>query len=238
MWIRDSYNDLEDIDAELQSNPHVVAVLVEPVQGEGGVRIPDADYLPGLRELCGKYGALLILDEVQTGLGRTGSLFAYHRAGIVPDVVTLAKSLGNGYPIGACLIGPAAADLMEPGRHGTTFGGSPLACRVALTVLDVLEREQLTARAAQAGAMLLEQLKAALEHLPGVFEIRGAGLMVGIELENPAPELSTRALENRLLINVTSNDRVVRLLPALIIDDHQITTLVEQLTPLIQEVAS
>ena len=231
------FNDLGEVDAELQSNPNAVAVIAEPIQGEGGVRIPDAEYLPGLRDLCTRHGALLILDEIQTGLGRTGTMFAYQHYGIQPDLVTVAKALGNGYPIGACLSGSAVGGLMEAGRHGTTFGGSPLACRVGLAVLEVIEREQLCAHASQIGSALVEQLKTHLEPLAGVREVRGSGLMLGIELSEPAPKLVRRALDQRLLINVT-RERVVRLLPPLILSEMQANTLVERLVPLIREVAS
>ncbi len=231
------FNDLGAVGTALQSNPNVVAVLAEPIQGEGGVRIPGAEYLPRLRDLCTRHNTLLILDEIQTGLGRTGAMFAYQHHGIQPDIVTIAKALGNGYPIGACLSGPAVDDLMEAGRHGTTFGGNPLACRAGLTVLDVIERDQLCAHAAHVGQLLLDQLKTHLEPLAGVREVRGAGLMIGIELNSPAGELTQRALQQRLLINV-ARGHVVRLLPPLILSEAQADTLVQRLVPLIQEIAA
>ena len=211
------FNDLDAMRAAFDAHPDVAAVLLEPIQGEGGVRPADDAYLAGLRALCDERGALLMLDEVQTGMGRTGTMLACQGAGVAPDVATVAKALGNGYPIGACLARAEAAEALEPGRHGSTFGGSPLACRAGLAVLDALEREDLCARAAERGAALLARLQAALDGEPGVIEVRGRGLMIGIELAEPAPDLARRALEaHRLLLNVT-RERVVRLLPPLVL---------------------
>ena len=215
------FNDLAAMRGAFDAHPDVAAVLVEPIQGEGGVRPADDAYLAGLRALCDERGALLMLDEVQTGMGRTGTMLACQGAGVAPDIATVAKALGNGYPIGACLARGAAAELLEPGRHGSTFGGSPLACRAGLAVLDVLEREELCARAAERGAALLERLRAELDGKPGVVEVRGRGLMLGIELGQPAPDLARHALEaHRLLLNVTQ-ERVVRLLPPLVISAEE-----------------
>lgn len=211
------FNDPDALRAAFDAHPDVAAVLLEPIQGEGGVRPADDAYLAAARALCDERGALLMLDEVQTGMGRTGTMLACQGAGAAPDVATVAKALGNGYPIGACLARGAAAAALEPGRHGSTFGGSPLACRAGLAVLEVLEREDLCARAAERGGAILARLRAALDGMPGVVEARGRGLMIGIELAAPAPELARRALEaHRLLLNVT-RERVVRLLPPLVI---------------------
>ena len=232
-FIRVPYNDLDAIEA-LSKNPNIVAVLVEPVQGEGGVQIPDEDYLPGLRELCDLNHWLLMVDEVQTGMGRTGTLFAFEHSDIQPDVMTLAKALGNGVPIGACLARGEAADVLVPGSHGTTFGGNPLACRAGLTVLDILKRESWPSRVAQMGATLHAQFEARLADNAKVRAIRVKGLMIGIELDRPAGELVHRALdEYRLLINVT-RDTVVRLLPPFVMNETQQQQMVQAVCELIE----
>ena len=235
-FVRVGFNDLPMMQAALAQHPNAVAVLIEPIQGEGGVRPVDDDYLVGLRKLCDAHDVLMILDEVQTGMGRTGRLFAYQHAGILPDAVTLAKALGNGYPIGACLTRGAAATALAAGQHGTTFGGSHLACRVGLSVLDALDKEQLLERAEQLGNTLMERFHAALADLPGIESIRGRGLMIGIELGEPVPDLAARALQARLLINVTQ-ERVVRLLPPLVMSDEEADLLCERLIPLLAEAA-
>lgn len=235
-FVRVGFNDLPMMQAALAQHPNAVAVLIEPIQGEGGVRPVDDDYLVGLRKLCDAHDVLMILDEVQTGMGRTGRLFAYQHAGILPDVVTLAKALGNGYPIGACLTRGAAATALAAGQHGTTFGGSHLACRVGLSVLDALDKEQLLERAEQLGNTLMERFHAALAELPGIESIRGRGLMIGIELGEPVPDLAARALQARLLINV-AQERVVRLLPPLVMSDEEADLLCERLIPLLAEAA-
>ncbi|MDE0612632.1 MAG: aspartate aminotransferase family protein [Gammaproteobacteria bacterium] len=235
-FVRVGFNDLPMMQAALAQHPNAVAVLIEPIQGEGGVRPVDDDYLVGLRKLCDAHDALLILDEVQTGMGRTGRLFAYQHAGILPDVVTLAKALGNGYPIGACLTRGTAATALTAGQHGTTFGGSHLACRVGLSVLDALDKEQLLERAEQLGNTLMERFHAALAELPGIESIRGRGLMIGIELSEPVPDLVALALQARLLINVTQ-ERVIRLLPPLVMSDEEADLLCERLIPLLTEAA-
>ena len=235
-FVRVGFNDLPMMQAALAQHPNAVAVLIEPIQGEGGVHPVDDDYLVGLRKLCDAHDALLILDEVQTGMGRTGRLFAYQHAGILPDAVTLAKALGNGYPIGACLTRGAAATALTAGQHGTTFGGSHLACRVGLSVLDALDKEQLLERAEQLGKTLMERFHAALAELPGIESIRGRGLMIGIELSEPVPDLVARALQARLLINVTQ-ERVIRLLPPLVMSDEEADLLCERLIPLLAEAA-
>ena len=235
-FVRVGFNELPMMQVALQQHPNTVAILIEPIQGEGGVRPVDDDYLVGLRKLCDAHDVLLILDEVQTGMGRTGKLFAYQHAGILPDAVTLAKALGNGYPIGACLTRGAAATAMAAGQHGTTFGGSPLACRIGLSVLDALEQEQLYTRAEQLGNTLMERFREKLAGLPGVESVRGRGLMIGIELSEPTPDLVMRALQSRLLINMTQ-ERVVRLLPPLVMSDEEAHMLCERLIPIVAETA-
>ena len=221
-FVRVPYDDIGAVRRAAAEAPDIVAVLVETVQGEGGVRAAGAAYLRELRALCDRHGWLLMADEVQTGMGRTGAWFGYRHAGVVPDVVTLAKGLGNGFPIGACLArGPAAA-LFSPGGHGSTFGGNPLACRVGCAVIDVMVREQLPQRATVLGRRLLAALHAALHGHPDVLAIRGQGLMIGIELDRPCAGLVGRALEQqRLLITVTRGS-TLRLLPPLICSEAQI----------------
>jgi acetylornithine aminotransferase len=233
-FIRAPYNSLHAIDTIADNSSDVVAVLVEPIQGEGGINIPDPDYLLGLRRICDDHGWLLMLDEIQTGLGRTGEWFACQHTGVLPDVLTVAKALGNGVPIGACLARGTAAGLMHPGNHGTTFGGNPLASRAALAVLDALERERLVAHAADLGQQLLEGFRERLTGLPGVKEIRGLGLMIGIELDRPCAELVRRALDRGLLINVTA-ERVIRLLPPLVTTAHQGQMIVAKVSELVRE---
>jgi acetylornithine aminotransferase len=213
---------------------NVVAVLVEPIQGEGGINIPDEDYLQGIRRLCDDNHWLMMLDEIQSGMGRTGRWFAWQHSDILPDVATLAKALGNGVPIGACLARGEAARLLQPGNHGSTFGGNPLACRAAIAVLEVLQQEQLIAHAAALGKQMLTGFTAVLTGLEGVTDIRGRGLMIGIELDRPCAELVSRALEQGLLINVTA-ERVVRLLPPLITTVKQADIIVEQVSELIRD---
>ena len=228
-----SYDDIEAVRQAAEQSPDIVAVLIEPVQGEGGIRVARADYLRELRALCDQHGWLLMLDEIQTGMGRTGAWFGYQHAAITPDVMTVAKALGNGFPIGACLARGAAADLFSPGQHGSTFGGNPLACRVGCTVLDLMTRDELPRRAAVLGARLLDSLQKALGGHPNVNAIRGQGLMVGIELDRNCTELVGRALaEQRLLITVTRGS-VIRLLPPLICDEMQIDDIVVRVARLL-----
>ena len=233
-FVRVPYGDLEALRAVSANRREIVAVLCEPIQGEGGVVMPPPGYLAGLREVCDRHGWLLMLDEVQTGMCRTGRWFAFQHEGITPDVMTLAKSLGNGVPIGACLARGAAAGLIRPGKHASTFGGNPLACRAALAVLDLLEQGRLAERAAALGEALLERLRRALGGVPGVVEIRGRGLIIGVMLDRPCGELVERALGLGLLINVTA-ERVVRLLPPLILSDAEAADLVERLGTVIRE---
>ncbi|AZF48683.1 MULTISPECIES: aspartate aminotransferase family protein [unclassified Pseudomonas] len=221
-FVRVPYNDIEAIRAVAAQSPNIVAVLVEPVQGEGGVHAAFAGYLQRLRALCDEHDWLMMMDEVQTGMGRTGAWFGFQHAGIEPDVITLAKALGNGYPIGACLARGKAAELFSPGHHASTFGGNPLACRVGCTVLDIMQREHLPQRAAASGRRLLAALKLALGNHPEVVAIRGIGLMVGVELNRPCGELVDRAREEQRLLITVTRGTTVRLLPALICDDTQI----------------
>ena len=233
-FIRVPYNDLDAIRTVAANNNDIIAVLVEPVQGEGGINIPDADYLAGIRKLCDEHDWLMMLDEIQSGMGRTGKWFAYQHTNILPDVVTIAKALGNGVPIGACLARGTAAEMLQPGSHGTTFGGNPLASRAAMAVLDTLEAEQLLASAGKLGHRLLAGFSEKLSGLDGIREIRGCGLMIGIELDRPCSELVSTALERGLLINVTAT-HVVRLLPPLVMTAHQAEMIIEKVSALIRE---
>ncbi len=209
-------------------------MLVEPVQGEGGINIPDATYLAGLRQICDEHGWLFMLDEVQSGIGRTGTWFAHQHTAIKPDVMTLAKGLGSGMPIGACLARGPAAEIFKPGNHGSTFGGNPLACRAALTTLETIEQENLRENAIRIGDLIVDRLKQALVNVPGVVQIRGNGLMIGIELDRACGELVRRALAQGLLINVTS-DKVIRLLPPLIMNAQEAEQLIAGVVPLVRE---
>jgi acetylornithine aminotransferase len=235
-FLRVAYNDLEALRTIAKNSSEVVAVLLEPVQGEGGVNVPDDDYLDGVRALCDEQGWLMMLDEVQTGMGRTGRWFAYQHGKAVPDVITLAKGLANGVPIGACLARGAAADTFKPGNHASTFGGNPLACSAALAVLGVIEKDKLPARAAELGARMLarlrERLGPAKETHNTVNAIRGKGLIIGIELARPCGELVEQALHKGLLINVTA-ERVIRLLPPLILSDQQADQIADTVAELV-----
>jgi len=233
-FLRVPFNDMEALEAVADNSPNAVAVLVEPVQGEGGIIIPSETYLNEIRELCDRQGWLLMLDEIQTGMGRSGRLFACQHNAILPDVMTLAKGLGNGVPIGACLARGPAAEILGPGSHGSTFGGNPLVCAAGLAVLDTLERDRLAARAEALGSRLLADLADALSGVAGVEEIRGLGLLIGIELDRPCGELVGRALEQGLLINVTA-ERVVRLLPPLIMSDDETDQLTRTLSNLLKD---
>jgi acetylornithine aminotransferase len=231
-FTRVPYDDLDALRRVAEHQRDVVAVLLEPVQGEGGIRLPSADYLAGVRALCDQHGWLLMLDEIQTGMGRSGRWFACQGAGVTPDVMTLAKGLGNGVPIGACLAGGKAAGILQAGNHGSTFGGNPLACRAALATIDVIEQDNLPQRAGELGARLLATLRERLTACAGVVDVRGQGLLIGVELDRPCGELVQHALEQHLLINVTA-ERVVRLLPPLIMTDDEAAVLVDTLCPLI-----
>ena len=231
-FVRARYGDLPEIAAIARNNPRIVAVLVEPVQGEAGIRIAPPGYLQGLREICDAHDWLLMLDEVQTGNGRTGRMFAWQHEGAAPDVLTTAKGLGNGVPIGACLARGKAAVVFGPGNHGSTFGGNPLACAAANAVLQTIEDEHLCEHAARMGDLLVQQLRERLAEDPGVREVRGKGLMVGIELQAPGSGLVEAALAEGLLINVTA-DNVIRLLPPLVISEAEVTQIAQILARLL-----
>jgi acetylornithine/N-succinyldiaminopimelate aminotransferase len=236
-FLRVAYNDLEALHTIAKNSPDVVAVLLEPVQGEGGVNVPDDDYLAGVRALCDQQGWLMLLDEVQTGMGRTGKWFAFQHTGIVPDVMTLAKGLANGVPIGACVARGAAAEVFKPGSHATTFGGNPLACSAALAVLDVIEKDNLPARAAALSERMVDRLRQRLTaDCKIVDDIRSLGLMIGIELERPCAELVDKALQRGLLINVTA-ERVIRLLPPLIISEAEADQITDTVAELVMDFA-
>jgi acetylornithine aminotransferase len=233
-FVRVPYDDLDAIRQVAAHNPDVVAVLVEPIQGEGGIRTLDIHYLEQLRQICDQQGWLLMLDEVQCGLGRTGKWFAYQHTGILPDVMTLAKGLGSGIPVGACLTAGRAAGTFKPGNHGSTFGGNPLACTAALTTLNIMEQDQLLAHAEQLGDFIRNGIAGRLQGVNGIREIRGQGLMIGIELGKPCGELVKQALALGLLINVTA-DSVVRLLPPLIMSQDEAQQMLDILCPLIKD---
>ncbi|MCM2463621.1 aspartate aminotransferase family protein [Pseudomonas sp. CG7] len=226
-FIKVPFGDLAALEQIQQAHgERIVAVLVEPIQGESGVQLAPPGYLKALRQLCSRRAWLLMLDEIQTGIGRTGQWFAFQHEGIVPDVMTLAKGLGNGVPIGACLARGKAAELFTPGSHGSTFGGNPLACRVGCTVLDIIEEQALVDNARQQGEQLLGRLRAELADTPNVLAIRGQGLMIGIELKQPVRDLTLRAAQDHgLLINVTRG-QTIRLLPPLTIDGREVEMIV------------
>jgi len=235
-FIRVPYNDIAAIETVAANSANVVAVLVEPVQGEGGINIPDADYLSAIRKLCDERGWLMLLDEIQTGIGRTGQWFAFQHSDAIPDVMSLAKGLGNGVPIGACLARGDAAELFQPGNHGSTFGGNPLVCHTALAVLATIEKEGLIQRAARTGQWLCDTLASRLQDNPEVAKIRGKGLMIGIELRRDCAELMAQALDHGLLISVQAG-RVIRLLPPLIITDAEAEQIVDRVVNLINAFA-
>ncbi|WP_339075008.1 acetylornithine transaminase [Teredinibacter turnerae] len=226
------YNDVDAIKAAATTS--TVAIMVEPVQGEGGVNVPAPDYLNALRELCDSNDWLLILDEIQTGNGRTGRFFAYQHNNILPDVVTTAKGLGNGVPIGACLARGKAAEILQPGNHGSTFGGNPLVCNAGLAATKTLLEQDLMARAAALGEMMLTQFRETLSDVACVVDIRGKGLMIGIELDQPCGDLVAQAKQKGVLINVTAGN-TIRLLPPLIISDEQARTIVDTVVDLIKQ---
>ncbi len=226
------YNDVEAI--EQLNDPNIVAILVEPVQGEGGVHVPAGDYLNQLRTLCDKNGWLLMLDEIQTGNGRTGKYFAYQHNDILPDVVTTAKGLGNGLPVGACLAQGKAGSILQPGNHGSTYGGNPLVCKGATTVIKTLLNEKLIENCDVMGRYLIDQFKQRLEGLNKVVDVRGKGLMIGIELDTECPELVAKASEKGLLINVAAGN-TIRLLPPLIINKEQADQIIDIVTQLVNE---
>lgn len=233
-FVRVPYGDIEAISHVVEHHHNVVAVMLEVIQGEGGIHLADPDFYQEVRELCDARGLLMICDEVQCGMGRTGSWFGYQQVGVQPDIATLAKGLGSGVPIGACLVGGKAAGLFGPGNHGSTFGGNPLVSTAALTTIEVIEQEGLLANAAHIGDLIRKLFAEALAGTRGVVDIRGHGLMIGIELDRPCGELVGRGLAAGLLINVTA-DSVVRFLPPLIFSEADARELVERTAPLIKE---
>lgn len=233
-FVRAPYNNLEAIAQVAANNKDVVAVLVEPFQGEGGVNIPEAHYLQGLRNLCTQNDWLLMLDEVQSGIGRSGKWFAFQHSDIMPDVITLAKGLGGGVAIGACLAKGTAAEVFKPGNHASTFGGNPLACAAAIETLTVIDDEGLLEHATKLGDFMRDRLRNQLADVPGVVQVRGQGLIIGIELSVPCVELVRKALEKKLLINVTS-DKVIRLLPAFVMQQHEAEQVIDITCLLIKE---
>jgi acetylornithine aminotransferase len=232
-FLRVPYNNLEAIKSMVDQHPEIVAVLFEPIQGEGGIRLADVEYQQALHAFCRERGLLYMVDEVQCGIGRTGKWFGFQHTGLLPDVMTLAKGLGSGVPIGACVAAGAAAEIFQPGSHGTTFGGGPLVCAAALETLAVMEDEHLLHRASSLGDTIKSGLEIALSGHPGVKEIRGHGLMMGVELDRPCAALVAQALDQGLLINVTQ-DTVVRLLPPLILKDEEAEQILHILVPLIK----
>ncbi|RMV68016.1 hypothetical protein ALP05_02974 [Pseudomonas caricapapayae] len=231
-FVRVPFNDIAAVKLAADDK-NIVAVLVEPVQGEGGVNAASAEYFQELRQLCNRHDWLMMIDEVQTGMGRTGAWFGFQHAHIKPDVITLAKGLGNGYPIGACLAAGKAASLFSPGSHGSTFGGNPLACRVACTVIDVMTDSNIPANARAMGSRLLEGLQVALKRIPGVVRISGMGLMIGVEMDKPCGHLVRQALiQENMLISVT-RDTTVRLLPALTSSPHEVDQIISRLERLL-----
>jgi len=228
-FIRAHYDNIGAIRQLCAQHKQLSAILVEPIQGEGGIHIPSPDFLPQLRAICDDYDLLLMIDEVQTGNGRTGTWYGYQQANILPDVMTTAKGLGNGVPIGACLTRTKANDLFKPGNHGSTFGGNPLACAAGLAVLDTIEQQQLLSHVTKTSELLLNTLKQRLNQHPLCHNIRGQGMMLGIELTQPCAEIVDIALEQKLLLNVTAGN-VIRLLPPLIIDNEQVELIAEGVT--------
>jgi acetylornithine aminotransferase len=233
-FARVPYNDAAAVQQVAAHNKNVVAVLVEPIQGEGGIQVPDAAFLSKLRGICDAQGWLLMLDEVQTGVGRTGRWFAFQHEGIRPDVMSLAKGLGSGIPIGACLASGAAAEVFKPGNHGSTFGGNPFACMAGLTTLATIEDDGLMANAEAVGAFLRDRLASGLASVRRVRNVRGKGLMIGVELDRPCGDLVKLALARGLLINVTA-DSVIRLLPPLVMSKAEAELLVDGLVPLVAD---
>ncbi len=232
-FIRVPFNDADSVREVAEHNNSVVAVMVEPVQGEAGIQVPDDDYLNQLRQICDDNDWLLILDEIQCAIGRTGTFFCYQQSRILPDIVTIAKGLANGVPIGVCLASGRAAGVMQPGTHGSTFGGNPLACATALTVIKEVEDNDLADRAAELGDRMMDQFRQRLGNLNNVKEVRGKGLMIGIELDSPCGDLVAQAFEQGLLINVTV-DKVVRLLPHLTTTDEEADQIIDIVAGLIE----
>jgi len=233
-FVRLPLNDLDAVRAAVAANPNIVAIFLETIQGEGGINPTRIEVLQGLRQICDQHDLLLMLDEVQCGIGRTGQWFAHQWAGIVPDVMPLAKGLGSGVPIGAIVAGPRAADVLQPGNHGTTFGGNPLAMRAGIETLKIMQEDGLMANAQAMGERLVAGVREGLQGVAGLKEIRGQGLMIGIELDRPCGELLSRAMNAGLLLSITA-DSVIRLLPPLIINAAEVDELVAILVPLVRD---
>jgi acetylornithine/N-succinyldiaminopimelate aminotransferase len=233
-FVRAPFNDVEAIENIAQRSNDITAVMLEPIQGEAGIRVPDPGYLARLRNICDEQGWLLIFDEIQSGLCRTGRWYAHQHEEIRPDILTTAKALANGLPIGACAARGHAAEALSTGRHGSTFGGNPLVSRTASTVLDVMRSENLAGRAQQTGNYMLDAFQSRLGGNTLVKEIRGKGLMIGIELEPEANHLKHQALEKGVLLNITQ-DRVIRLLPPLIIDTEQADEIIDVVCSLVEK---
>ncbi len=234
-FARVPFNDIETVRQTGEHNSNIVAVMVEPVLGEGGIQIPDDDYLPQLRKLCDDNQWLLIIDEVQSGNGRTGTYFCYQQADILPDVVTTAKGLANGIPIGVCLARGIAGETLKPGNHGSTFGGTPLVCAAAIAVVNEITTRNLPARAGELGSRMVNKFKQHLGNLNNVREIRGKGLMIGIEMDSPCTEVVQKAQDRGLLINVAV-DNVIRLLPPLTITDEEADQICDGVISLVKEI--
>ncbi len=232
-FARVPYNDIEAVRQVAGHNKSVVAVLLEVVQGEGGINMLDAGYLAEMRAICDAHGWLLMLDEVQTGIGRTGTWFGFQHSGVMPDVVALAKGLGSGMPIGACLARGAAADVFKPGNHGSTFGGNPLACAAALATLDAIESENILENVQIRGEAIRTGLREALAGVHGVVEIRGEGMMIGVELDRPCGELVGVARDAGVLINVTA-DKVIRLVPPFVYGEAEVVALVDAVSGIVR----
>lgn len=234
-FVRVPFDDVDAINQIAAHNKSIVAVMVEPIQGEGGIQVPDDNYLKNLRAICDENGWFLILDEVQSGNARTGTYFCYQQSGILPDIVTTAKGLGNGMPIGVCLAKGKAAEVFKPGNHGSTFGGNPLACAVALTVIDQIKKNNIAERARELGERMQDNFRSRLGGLNNVKNIRGKGLMIGIELDDDCTDLVAKALDKGLLINVTAQS-VIRILPPLIISDDEADQICDTICSLVEDV--
>jgi len=230
-FVRVPLNDLEAVRVVAASNRNVSAVLIEPIQGEGGINVSRMEYLRGLKQICDEQGWLFISDEVQCGLGRTGKWFVYQHAGVQPDVVALAKGLASGVPVGACVVGNRAKGVFKPGNHGSTFGGNPLAMTAVVATIDIVKEEKLLANSAKVGGQILSALQSQVGN--AVSEVRGMGLMIGVEMKEPCGELVRQALDAGLVINVTA-DNVVRLLPPLVMSEAEGRQVVERLVPLVK----
>ncbi|MDO6461029.1 aspartate aminotransferase family protein [Granulosicoccaceae sp. 1_MG-2023] len=231
-FIRAPYNNSAALQQIAENSRNVVAVLLEPVQGEGGIIVPDEGYLAAVREICDKNGWLMMVDEIQSGMGRTGQWFAWMHEDAHPDVLTSAKALGNGFPVGACLARGDAAEILSPGTHGSTFGGNPLACAAATTVIRTMDEDKLVARAGELGERILNRLRAELADLDGVADIRGRGLMIGVELEHDCAQLMQAGVDAGILLNVTAG-KVIRLLPPYILSDEEADLLSEKVCALV-----